>query len=309
MRHVIASPIRQARELVINWHVTEVCNYRCRYCFAKWEDRLGERELIHDGAGTSALLHDLFRYFHPDNLANPLRQGMSWKSVRLNLAGGEPLLYRAELAVVVRRARQLGFDVSLISNGSRLDAGLMAELAPHLTLLGLSLDSAQETTSRQIGRADRRSSVVSPIELVETVTFGRGINPRLKLKINTVVNAWNWREDMQALIRGFAPHKWKVLQILPIVTHDLAISGAQYAAFVQRHQAIQDVMCVEDNDSMAESYIMVDPRGRFFQNASARKGYEYSDPILKAGVDVAFSQVGISAQKFCARYPQPDDLI
>lgn len=24
-------------ELVVNWHITEACNYNCRYCFAKWE--------------------------------------------------------------------------------------------------------------------------------------------------------------------------------------------------------------------------------------------------------------------------------
>lgn len=23
-------------ELVINWHITEACNYRCRYCYAHW---------------------------------------------------------------------------------------------------------------------------------------------------------------------------------------------------------------------------------------------------------------------------------
>ncbi|EGR3240148.1 radical SAM protein, partial [Vibrio parahaemolyticus] len=27
---------RKANELVINWHMTEVCNYSCKYCFAKW---------------------------------------------------------------------------------------------------------------------------------------------------------------------------------------------------------------------------------------------------------------------------------
>jgi radical S-adenosyl methionine domain-containing protein 2 len=41
-------------------------------------------------------------------------------AVRLNLAGGEPLLHAGKIASIVNQARNLGFEVSLISNGSQL---------------------------------------------------------------------------------------------------------------------------------------------------------------------------------------------
>lgn len=25
--------------LVVNWHITERCNYQCRFCFAKWDNQ------------------------------------------------------------------------------------------------------------------------------------------------------------------------------------------------------------------------------------------------------------------------------
>ena len=33
-------------DLVINWHITEACNYQCFYCFAKWQ-KDDQRELLH----------------------------------------------------------------------------------------------------------------------------------------------------------------------------------------------------------------------------------------------------------------------
>ena len=32
-------------ELTLNWHITEACNYRCRYCYAKWTDGPDPREI------------------------------------------------------------------------------------------------------------------------------------------------------------------------------------------------------------------------------------------------------------------------
>ena len=46
------SPVKAAPvhvdALTINWHVTEACNYRCQYCYAKWTDQPCPRELFHD---------------------------------------------------------------------------------------------------------------------------------------------------------------------------------------------------------------------------------------------------------------------
>ena len=83
-------------EMVINWHFTEACNYKCRYCYAKWQGN--DKELLHDWGRTQNLLNQLSVFFLPENMANPLRQSKTWSGIRLNLAGGDPLLHPHQIA-------------------------------------------------------------------------------------------------------------------------------------------------------------------------------------------------------------------
>jgi len=143
-------------QLVVNWHVNEACNYRCNYCYAKWTDRRESRDLIRDPEATETLLRALWSFFAPQNRDNPLRSAMDWKRVRLNFAGGEPLLVAGPLSHAVRVAKGLGFNVSIITNGSKLDQETLKDLAPRLDWLGLSVDSPDPEINREIGRIDRR---------------------------------------------------------------------------------------------------------------------------------------------------------
>lgn len=90
--------------------------------------------------------------------------------------------------------------------------------------------------------------------------------------------------------------------MLPVVTDDLAVSRAQFDAFIERHARHRDVMCVEDNEEMSESYLMVDPLGRFFQNTRGQQGYAYSRPINVIGARKAFEDWRFSVDSFASRY-------
>lgn len=300
----LSSDVRPSDQLVINWHITEACNYSCKYCYAKWETPSRQRDIVHDPVRTNELLNRLYDFFHPDNHTNPLRRHMDWSSVRLNFAGGEPLLYAKRLLDVLPIAREIGFDVSLITNGSQLDPALMASLAPSISLLGLSIDTPTAQNNREIGRVDRRGRQLDNAILIEAVNEGRRQNPELKLKVNTVVNKVNHADDMTRIIRRFQPDKWKVLRMLPVVDDRLAVSQEAFDDFVLRHAHLSAICHVEDNQDMTESYLMVDPMGRFYQNAGgdAVKGYRYSRPILEVGASAAFNSVRFSAPKFLIRY-------
>lgn len=299
--HVSESPRHQ---IVVNWHVTEACNFLCRYCYAKWDAGVDEREIIRDEARSLELLHRLYDFFCAENDANPLRRQMSWNSVRLNIAGGEPLLYERRIVAIAEIAKRIGFDVSLISNGSFLTPEVMEGLAPRISLLGLSLDASSDPVNIDIGRVDRRGKGVDLEALASTVDLGRRLNPSMSLKINTVVNSLNHHLDLTQLIRRFAPDKWKVLRMLPVVSHQLEVSQSEFDGFVDRHSHCSDILCVEDHADMTESYIMVDPVGRFFQNSatSGAAGYFYSEPILKVGAARAFGRMSFTTRKFQARY-------
>jgi radical S-adenosyl methionine domain-containing protein 2 len=90
--------------------------------------------------------------------------------------------------------------------------------------------------------------------------------------------------------------------MLPVVTDELMVSDSDFQGFVARHQPLGDILCVEDNTEMVESYVMIDPLGRFFQNALGQSSYRYGRPIPEIGVDQAFTAVGMDPAKFCARY-------
>jgi radical S-adenosyl methionine domain-containing protein 2 len=290
--------------LVINWHLTEACNYRCQYCYAAWKASSCPRELIHSPERVAALLSELYRFFRPGNRANPLSRRLSWRSLRLNLAGGEPLLHAAKLPALMEQARDLGFEVSIISNASYLEPELLAQLAPQLTWLGISLDSASLEANRAIGRVDRRGRLLDLHRLANSLDCARQSNPDLRLKINTVVNRLNHGEDLGALMQRLAPEKWKVLRMLPVVNQHLAVSDRQFAAFIARHGAFSHVLSVEDNYAMRESYLMVDPHGRFFQNSpqAPGQGYVYSPGILEVGAEAAFAGTPFDVECFTARY-------
>jgi radical S-adenosyl methionine domain-containing protein 2 len=283
-----------AQPIVINWHVTEACNYRCGYCYAKWE-RPSRADLIRDLGAAQALLESLYSHF-----------GTGVAKPRINFAGGEPLLLGERLVTTIELARTIGFDVSLISNGSLLSERRVSQLAPHLSLLGLSIDSVRPEVLAAIGRQSRSSCQVDFATLVQLVARARRINPLLNLKINTVVCAANWKDDLADAIRDLSPRRWKLLRMLPVVSHELEVTAAQFSAFVERHRSLADVMSVEDAEDMTESYIMVDPSGRFFQNRKETSGYDYSPPIIEVGAKEAFASIGWSAVKFQARYPHTE---
>ncbi len=288
-------------ELVINWHLTEACNYKCQYCYAKWDSN--DKELIHDWDRTRKMLDELMTFFHPGNDANPLQKSMRWSGVRLNLAGGEPLLYPDAVLRVLAYAKAVGMSTSIITNGSRFTPELMNQLAQQVSMLGISIDSANATTNREIGRIDNQGRTKSWQEVAALMQQAKQLNPELAIKINTVVNALNAHEDLSEPITALAPDRWKVFRMLPVVTDDLAISPEEFARFVRRHHRHADVMCAEDNNEMSESYLMIDPLGRFFQNTKGQKGYNYSRPIDTVGAKQAFRDWRFAVTSFTSRYP------
>lgn len=302
MHTAFQPPVPALQELVINWHVTEACNYRCRYCYAHWNEAPDSRELFHDEAASCNLLAQLAEYFSPDQPRNALRGALQWSSLRLNLAGGEPLLYGSRILQIARLARDLGMKVSMITNGSLLTSDRIAEFAGSFSVLGVSLDTGSRAVAREIGRVDRQGQVPLLPALQRCFSFAREINPALEVKVNTVVNALNHEEDMTRLIEAIAPQRWKVLRMLPSVTQDLAVTAAEFDGFVRRHMGRGLPIRVEDNGDMTQSYIMIDPRGRFFQNVAGLSGYRYSSPILDKGVALAFAEIDFGVRAYLSRY-------
>ena len=95
-------------ELVINYHITEVCNYSCQFCYAKW-DR--PNEIYTQGKNAELMLEKLASYFFNET-GNKVKDSFPYKSVRINFAGGEPLILKDRFAQLVIKAKELGLVIN-----------------------------------------------------------------------------------------------------------------------------------------------------------------------------------------------------
>ena len=293
------NPLTKATELVINYHMTETCNYSCTYCYATWEDSCGAKELHRTEGAIEALIDRLADHFLS---GNPLQQSMSYRHVRLNFAGGEPMVLGQRFVDALLYAKSKGFRTSIITNGAFLDQQRLVDLSPHIDVLGVSFDTADEIIAGSIGRMDRKGSWISADRLATISSEYKRLNPSGLFKVNMVVNQFNHHESLLDVMTIVSPDKWKLLRVLPIYDHIAPVSDADFESYTERHSVFSHISVVEDNSDMAASYLMINPNGCFYQNGELQDGYEISEPILNVGVAKAFGQIDFDSESFLSRY-------
>ena len=166
---------------------------------------------------------------------------MPYKNVRLNFAGGEPMLLQKRFTRLLTVAKNLDFELSLITNGHFLTESFIKQYAPLFSMIGISYDSQLTINQKEIGRVDRKGESISPESLLAKVALLRQINPNIQIKINTVVNAVNQFEDFNKLITAIKPAKWKVLQVLPIESGAFQITNQTFSHFLTRHRELKKI--------------------------------------------------------------------
>ncbi|HOP45325.1 MAG TPA: viperin family antiviral radical SAM protein, partial [Flavobacteriales bacterium] len=206
---------------------------------------------------------------------------------------------------LIGTAKEAGMTTMIVTNGSRLSDAYLATLCPHLDWIALSIDSLDEATNKAIGRAEPGRGALATEGYRELVDRVKAHGFRLKL--NTVVNRLNRTEDLSAFIRYARPERWKLLQALPILGQNdahidsLTVTEAEFEAFVERHATLEAITRIvpEINAQIRGSYVMVDPAGRFFDNAEGR--HRYGLPILEVGVPAAIAQMSFKEERFLER--------
>ena len=273
----------------VNYHIWELCNMRCRFCFATFQDVKTELPKGHlDRQRTAEVVERLCEF------------GFE----KINFAGGEPTLCRW-LPDLIKSAKRHGLTTSIVTNGSRLSPAYLERLSGALDWIAVSIDSVNAATLSNIGRTPRSGGPMSAEDYIAVIEDIK--RHGIRLKVNTVVNRHNCEEDLSAFIRQVEPERWKVFQALPVEGQndqhidDLAVTPAQFAAYLERNKDVgRGVEVVpESNELMTGSYAMVDPAGRFFDNTKGR--HTYSRPILEVGVAAALEDVEVRADRFEAR--------
>ena len=265
----------------INLHITNACNYKCKFCFAHFENsknllRLPDWKIIID---------DLKEH----------------GARKINFVGGEPLLH-PDIAEMIRYTSELGIVTTIVTNGSLLTRSIIEKIGSNVDWVGFSIDSFDESTERELGRKYKVVKEHNHIgHILEIVPLLRAKG--VKIKINTVITKLTWQEDMIRSIGEIGPERWKVFQVLPIEGENdqyfekLKITKEEFKRFTEKHSELGPI--VENNEDMTGSYVMIDPQGRFFDNETGT--LRYSRSILDIGVEEAFNEITFSMDKMIER--------
>ncbi|MYD59795.1 MAG: radical SAM protein [Gemmatimonadetes bacterium] len=276
----------------VNFHLWEPCNMRCKFCFATFQDVKRDMDL------PKGHLPEKDCILVIDRLAET---GFE----KINFAGGEPILC-PWLPNLIKRAKEHKMVTSIVTNGSRITDQWLDDLNGSLDWIALSIDTVDPEKLKRLRRAIGGNNPIIEEEYLRIISDIK--RPGIRLKINTVVTSETWQDDFTRFISLAKPERWKILQVLPIKGQndvhiaDFKITTEQFEAYVQRNRIVEgDGIAVipESNELMTESYAMIDPAGRFFDNAQGI--YNYSKPILEIGVKRALKEISIDSKQFHKR--------
>jgi radical S-adenosyl methionine domain-containing protein 2 len=106
------------------------------------------------------------------------------------------------------------------------------------------------------------------------------------------------------LILYAQPKRWKVFQVLPMKgendehIEEFIISQQQFDHFIANHQFLKDheILVSEDNSEMKDSYVMIDPAGRFLPIKKAFRNT--AGQYWKQGLKKAYDEMDYSYRNF-----------
>ena len=127
---------------VFQWHITHVCNLRCRHCYQKDYQCSMPEEQIYE-------ILDKYSAF--------VRQNDYFGQI--NLTGGEPLLHPSFFALA-REIKRRGFRLGILTNGTLIDANVADQIkALHPVFVQISLDGTPRQHDRIRGRGAFRKAL------------------------------------------------------------------------------------------------------------------------------------------------------
>lgn len=268
---------------VINLHITNKCNYSCKYCFGKFDG--GEMSL----SQAKQTIDSICQYFSCHKISNG----------RVNLAGGEPLLF-PHLDTLIDYCYRKGIKVSIVTNGSLLTKERVQEWAGKVCQIGLSIDSTNVSTCLEIGRVCKKNALSKDflLNIAEAIK-----ESGIELKVNTVISSFNINEDLTSLYLSLSPKKLKLFQMHLVkgVNDECVNCSVSTDAFLEhcrKYKSLPFNVVIEKQGDMENSYIMIDPCGKLIINNGGF--YETLADLTKENLsDVP---IPIESHKFALRY-------
>jgi radical S-adenosyl methionine domain-containing protein 2 len=279
----------------VNWHCEAFCNYRCKFCYAGFEQQRLQPKI--DLEAGLKIIQDL------------ASQGVE----KINFVGGEPMLH-PHLDEWIKESKRVGMTTSIVSNGTKMSQEWLESMRPYLDWLGLSVDASNDQIHAIMGRANANEfkngesgHLGRALEIAKMANkLGYGI------KLNTVVTSANVHDDMTDVVKQINPTRWKIFQVLKIDGENdgrveaLLVSEHNFEEYISRHVSSLSSTSIqvvpENNDAMLGTYAMIDALGRVYTNKDGF--YFYSEgTVQQNGFAHCWNEVspGFSLEAFNAR--------
>ena len=275
---------------VVNYHITNRCNYHCTYCFGKFD---GQKDPTLDDA--KKIVKNIALYFTQNNITDG----------RINFAGGEPTLYE-HLDELIDYTSSLGIRLSIVTNGSLLTSERIRSWQGKVSCIGISIDSIDRDTNLKIGRCCKNKS----IDLPNWADLAKVIHEcDIHLKINTVVSRLNLCEDLLPLYQALKPEKIKLFQMHLIdginnQAKPFRITDSEFEGFCEHLKSFASVIVAEPCGSMENSYLMVNPEGKFQLNNNG--SYQTFGDLNTTSLSEILKTVPLDSEKFSSRYTKEE---
>jgi radical S-adenosyl methionine domain-containing protein 2 len=258
----------------------------CKYCFASFKDQNGVKLHQLPKENAIAIVHELGK------------AGFR----KISIVGGEPTLY-PHLVDLLVAAKQWSMKTMIVTNGWLINKKFLFQYSQVLDWIALSVDSLEPEINKAIGRTHKGV----PISYSRYFGLVDDINKYgYKLKLNTVVSRFNKNDDIMHLVQHSRTTRWKIMQVKQIDGQNsqefknVEVSDLEFVNYHHNMRFLHsNPKVIETADDMTNTYVMVDPSGRFVGNS---KGvYTYSSPILEVGAKAAYKEMGYDYDRFVGR--------
>jgi wyosine [tRNA(Phe)-imidazoG37] synthetase (radical SAM superfamily) len=256
-----APPYPDMSPFSINLDLTTACNYRCDHCI-DWD-----------------ILNSPIKYQH-EQLEESLRQ-MAARGLRsvILIGGGEPTIYPG-FVHIVKLIKELGMQVSVVSNGSRNDR--LLEIMPILEegdWVRLSLDSGNDDTFEVMHKPVKALSLT---DICASISELRDANPKPLIGFSYII-VWAGAEREP----GVEIHD----NIEEIVTatklaRDSRFNYISLKPFLSRRPDGSEVMAPEDAENLERTI------GRIRELVDEAKTYETDDFKVVESINLKLLEQG-----------------
>lgn len=269
---------QEMKNLKLNYHMLEGCNYGCKFCFAEF------------GNIRQLKATEMFKVVE--------KTATSGCFSAINFAGGEPFLVKV-LPELIKYAKRLGLETSVITNGSRLGRAMLDAILPYTDCIGISIHSFSQVTKRKIGSCSAKGVMLSNEQLKNICKYVRA-NSNCKIKINTVVNAYNKDEILAPFIKELDIDRWKVMRCKLFNNNSpLLISEEEWKKFIDNNQGVKGSVIEGD---MQNSYIIVNPNGDLITEGFHNASYDRLGSVLSDDMKSLLAKLPFNNEVYQQRY-------